>query len=180
MLLLVLASCTVTLTSAVTVAVTGTMTVSAHVALIVLPSVLHSCFGKHQLLCYTKVHVLVTGSDGNSSIWLHVWFLTSCAAPGRCCCPGAGSNSCCANQHAGSALFESLESCLQATVRPPVVRNFNYIVLPFTYIFGCFPWVILAFVGEPILLTVHALHVNLCMHAWFSWSDFIEACQHKR
>lgn len=36
---------------------------------------------------------------------------------------------------------------LQATVRPPVVRNFNYIVLPFTYIFGCFPWVILAFVG---------------------------------
>ncbi|DBB02144.1 hypothetical protein WJX82_003722 [Trebouxia sp. C0006] len=36
---------------------------------------------------------------------------------------------------------------LQATVRPPVVRNFNYIVLPFTYIVGCFPWIILSFVG---------------------------------
>ena len=39
---------------------------------------------------------------------------------------------------------------MQATVRPPVVRNFNYIVLPFTYIVGCFPWIVLAFVGEPL------------------------------
>ena len=37
---------------------------------------------------------------------------------------------------------------VQATVRPPVVRNFNYIVLPFTYIVGCFPWVVLALVGR--------------------------------
>ena len=40
-----------------------------------------------------------------------------------------------------------LYRCMQATVRPPVVRNFNYIVLPFTYIVGCFPWIVLAFVG---------------------------------
>lgn len=37
---------------------------------------------------------------------------------------------------------------VQATVRPPVVRNFNYIVLPFTYIVGCFPWIVLALVGR--------------------------------
>ncbi|KAK9807574.1 hypothetical protein WJX72_003132 [[Myrmecia] bisecta] len=36
---------------------------------------------------------------------------------------------------------------LQATIRPPTVRNFNYITLPLTYVVGCFPWIILTFVG---------------------------------
>ena len=44
---------------------------------------------------------------------------------------------------------------VQATVRPPVVRNFNYIVLPFTYIVGCFPWIVLSFVGMYNLCVGH-------------------------